>query len=174
MNNFNASMLIVPIVALLFVIILHLSVLKKTNDKSAYNKYLLTVSIVAFLLNLAWEFLQLPLYKGGSYSIEHIVFCTLATVADVIMTLLIYIGLACIYRDAFWVKRFTWQRMLVVILIGGIGAILAEMRHTTEGNWAYADSMPLIPVVNVGLSPLLQFLVLPTLIYYISKKFNKL
>ena len=49
-----------------------------------------------------------------------------------------------------------------------VGAIAAEMRHVSAGNWAYDESMPLLPIVDAGLSPVLQFMLLPALIYYSS------
>ncbi|MCY7423199.1 MAG: hypothetical protein LH478_15810, partial [Chitinophagaceae bacterium] len=102
------------------------------------------------------------------YSLSHIAFCGLASVADAIMVILIYFVLAIIYKDPLWIKHINLQRTLILILIGGIGAILAEMRHLSQGNWAYAPSMPMLPFVHAGLSPVLQFMLLPILVYYIS------
>ena len=110
----------------------------------------------------------MPLYKGSFYSIEQMAFCALASVADAIMVLLLYFGVALIFKNPLWVQRFKWQHIAIVILIGGAGAVLAEMRHLSLGSWAYADSMPIIPIVNVGMSPVLQFIVLPLLIYFLS------
>lgn len=55
-----------------------------------------------------------------------------------------------------------------MVLIGGAGAVLSEMRHLSLGSWAYDDSMPIIPLVNVGISPVLQFMLLPLLSYKLS------
>ena len=58
-----------------------------------------------------------------------------------------------------------------------VEAVLAELRHLSSGSWGYADSMPIIPIINVGISPVLQFMVLPLLIYFLSflriKKYGK-
>ena len=83
-------------------------------------------------------------------------------------------GFALIYKDVFWIKNINIQRALLLILIGGIGAILAEMRYLSEGNWAYNSSMPVIPLVNAGISPVLQFMLLPPIIYYVGFLFLKL
>jgi hypothetical protein len=110
----------------------------------------------------------MPLFRGMVFNIENILFCALASVADAIMTLLLYFGFAFIYDKPSWVKNMTPSRIISLIIVGGIGAILAEIRHTSLGNWAYTESMPLLPFVNVGLSPVLQFMVLPAIIYYLS------
>lgn len=117
---------------------------------------------------MAWEILQIPLFKGGVYEWHHILFFVLASVADVIMVLIIYFGFALIYKNALWVKNLKTNRIILLVLTGGTGAILAEIRHVSIGTWSYADTMPLIPVVNVGLSPVLQFMILPILIYRLS------
>ena len=84
------------------------------------------------------------------------------------MVLLLYFGLAFIFKDIFWIQYLKIKRVLLLVLIGGAGAILSEMRHLSLGSWGYDDSMPLIPFVNVGISPVLQFMILPLLIYFLS------
>lgn len=126
--------------------------------------------LLAFLLNLIWELLQMPLYDNTSFKINHVAFCALGSVADAIMVLLIYLGLAVIFKNAFWIYPLKWHRILLLILIGGVGATLSEIRHLSLGNWAYSDMMPLLPFVNVGLSPVLQFMILPVFIYILSFK----
>ncbi len=110
----------------------------------------------------------MPLYKDALYDVQHIAFCALASIADALMVLLLYLAVALIFRNPLWIRYLKWQQIGIVILIGGIGAVLAEMRHLSLGSWAYADSMPIIPIVSVGISPFLQFMVLPLLIYFLS------
>jgi hypothetical protein len=97
-------------------------------------------------------------------------FCGLASIADVIMVLIIYFGFALIYKNAFWVKNLKTNRIILLLLTGGAGAVFAEVWQLSIGTWSYASAMPLIPVVNVGLSPVLQFMILPILIYSLSFK----
>jgi hypothetical protein len=61
----------------------------------------------------------------------------------------------------------TIRKVISLVLIGGVGAILGELRHLAAGSWSYSDAMPLLPYVEVGLSPVLQFMILPTLIFYL-------
>ncbi len=115
----------------------------------------------------------MPLYKDASFNLQHIAFCLLASVADAIMVLLLYFLFAFICKQPLWIKDLSLQRVLILMAVGGIGAILAEMRHLSQGNWAYASSMPILPFINVGLSPVLQFMFLPVLSYYLSFYFLK-
>ncbi|MEO5991648.1 MAG: hypothetical protein ABIP68_08435, partial [Ferruginibacter sp.] len=97
-------------------------------------------------------------------------FCIFASVADVIMVLLIYFGFALIFKNTFWADTLNSKRIVLLIFTGGAGAVLAEVYHLSIGTWSYASSMPIIPVVDVGLSPVLQFMILPILIYRLSFK----
>ncbi|HXI00018.1 MAG TPA: hypothetical protein VNI52_07095 [Sphingobacteriaceae bacterium] len=170
MNNLKPSIFLLPIIALIIVVGLYYFLNRKPSQSKFFNQFTFIVVILAFLLNFTWEVLQMPLYKAGSYNIESIAFCALASIADSIMVLLLYYSFAVIYKDPIWVQGLTVQRIAPLILVGGIGAILAEIGYTSKGNWAYADTMPIIPVVNAGLSPVLQFMILPVLIYRMSLK----
>jgi hypothetical protein len=172
-NNLNPVIFIVPLIALLLTVVMFFILLQKVDDKAAFKRYVLFTLVLSFLLNLAWEIIQMPLYKDASFNIQHIAFCGLASVADAIMVLLIYFVLALIYKDPLWIKHLNLRRTLFTVLIGSTGAVLAEIRHLSEGNWDYASSMPIVPFVNVGLSPVLQFMFLPVLSYYLSFYFLK-
>ncbi len=168
MENLKLTIFILPFITLLVVAFFYVSILRKTTNKIVFRKMVIITSLFAYIFNLGWELVHLPLYIGGSYTLRHISICALASVADVIMVLLMYLSFGLIYKNPLWVNEFTWQRKLVLILIGGVGAVLGEMRHTGESNWAYAPSMPVIPILNVGLSPVLQFMILPLIVYYLS------
>jgi hypothetical protein len=173
MNSIKPIIFLLPVITLIVTSILFFILVKKAADKQFFKSYIFTVIVVAFLLNLAWELIQLPLYKNAVYNFNHIAFCILATIADVLMVLLLYFVFALILKSIFWIQYTKLQRMIIVVLIGGAGAVLSEMRHLSLGSWAYDDSMPLIPLVNVGISPVLQFMLLPLIIYKLSFTFSK-
>ena len=170
MQYLSLSITIIPGIIVLLDIFLYVYLLRRTNKKRIFNRFVITTILWAFLFNVAWEILQIPLFKGGVYEWQHILFCVLASVADVIMVLLIYFGFALIYKNILWIKELNIKRILLLILTGGAGAVLAELWHLSIGTWSYADAMPMIPIVDVGLSPVLQFMILPMLIYRLSFK----
>lgn len=173
MENLRPSVFLIPVIALTLVIISYVLLLQKAVDKRAFKRYTLVVLLVGFLLNLIWEIAQVPLFQEASFTANHIMYCALASIADAIMVLLIYNGFALIYKNHFWPADFTLLRVALIMLVGGIGAILAELRHLSLGNWSYAETMPLVPFVKVGWSPVLQFMLLPPLIYYLAYQFIK-
>ncbi|MET3113327.1 signal transduction histidine kinase [Pedobacter sp. CG_S7] len=168
MNKLPPVIFLVPVIALILVVVFYFILLKGLTNKVAFKRFVFITTILAFVLNFAWEIIQIPLYQNNVFDLLHISFCALASVADVIMVLLIYFGFSLVYKNAFWIKNVNILQALLIILTGGIGAILAEMKHLSEGDWAYTFSMPVIPLVNAGISPVLQFMILPLLIYYVS------
>jgi len=172
MNDLKPVIFLVPVIVFILISALYFYLLKKTTDRKAFNKSIFTMSTLAFLVNFAWELMQIPLYKSPAYDFNHIAFCALAALADVLMALLLYFGLALIFKNPSWIQPLKLYRVVILVLIGGAGAVLSEMRHLSLGSWAYNNSMPIIPFVNVGIAPVLQFMILPLLIYFLS--FNRL
>ncbi|MBU1822681.1 MAG: hypothetical protein KKG00_14380 [Bacteroidetes bacterium] len=168
MKNLNLTLFIVPVTVLTLVIGLYLYEAKKTEREKQFKRLMIRIALMAFVLNLTWELAQGPLYRGYEYDFQHISFCTLASVADVLMVLLLYLGFARMLKEPFWAGSISKQRAFSLMSVGAVGAILAEIRHTWEGNWAYADAMPLLPIVQVGFSPVLQFTLLPIIIFRLS------
>jgi ATP/ADP translocase len=174
MEGLKTTALIIPFIALITVIILFVHLLKQSHNRGAFKRLTYLIIASSFLLNFAWEMLQMPLYKGMTLNMQTATFCGVASIADVIMVMLLYYAFAVIYKDAFWAQHFTPLRILLLLLVGAVGAILAEMLHLANGNWKYSQRMPIIPIGNVGLSPFLQFIILPILSYRISSYFTKL
>tara|TARA_R110002049_G_scaffold6484_2_gene40700 strand:+ start:6470 stop:7018 length:549 start_codon:yes stop_codon:yes gene_type:complete len=170
MEELRLGIFVVPTFALTFVILLYIHFAGKVRDKKNYRNYIIGVATVAFLLNFIWELAQGPLYKGFEYDVQHISFCALASIADMLMVLILLFGFGLIYRDVFWINYLSPTRILILVMAGTVGAIIAEMWYTSRGDWGYAEMMPIITWVKVGLSPVLQFAVLPLLIFLTCKK----
>ncbi len=173
MKDLSFSILIIPVLAISLDILFYTILSQKNTSKKIFNQYILTVISLSFFLNAIWEILQIHLYKGGVYTLLHILFCLLASAADAIMVMLIFFGFAIITKNGMWPQILKPIHIIFLILIGGVGAVLAETRHLSIGTWSYSDKMPIIPIVNVGLSPVLQFMILPLLIFTISLKIVK-
>ncbi len=111
-------------------------------------KRILIVFIVAVALNLLWEHLHSVFYlsyRGGLIT-ERILFRAALFDATIIL-LFAYPFLRC--------GRLVQRRwMLYCALV--MFAILLEHWALLTGRWVYADSMPLIPVLKVGISPVIQ------------------
>lgn len=168
MKDLPLQIFVFPALAVMSVTLLFNFTRKREINKITYNKFVLRMIFISFIVNLVWELLQGPLYKGFSFGFHHIFICTLGSLADTIMVMLIYFVLAFVYKNNYWFLKASVSKIILLILIGTLGAIGGEIWHTASGNWSYATNMPILPLVNVGLLPILQFMLLPTIIYFIS------
>jgi hypothetical protein len=51
-----------------------------------------------------------------------------------------------------------------------ITIVMERLATGPLGRWAYAERMPIVPLADVGLSPLLQWFVLPPLIVWFVRR----
>jgi fatty acid desaturase len=165
MIDLTPGMFVTPVIALTGVVSLYVFFLKRTRDRS-FRRFVGWSTVLAFLLNFIWELGHFSLYRGFAYDLPHVAFLGLASLADTIMVGLLYFGFAFIYRDGGWIQHLTVSRTTWLIGVGGLGAAVSEMAHLSADNWAYTDRMPLI--FGIGLTPLLQFSLLPLVIYWLS------
>lgn len=173
MESLKATVLVMPVLALILVIILYVHLLKHSNNRRIFKRFSCLIIAFSFLLNFIWEMLQMPLYEGMKLNMQSAMIFGLASLADTLMVLLLYYAFAFLYKEFFWTQHFIVQRILILVVTGSIGAILTEILYLSTGSWKYSRSMPLIPVVNVGVSPVLQFMILPILSYWVSFHYKK-
>ena len=126
-------------------------------------------------LSLAWEIIQLPMYTLWTeatpgyiaFSVAH---CTLGDVLIGTAALLAALILVRAGSLASW----RWSRIAALTTLLGVGyTVVSEWMNTAIlVSWAYADSMPRVDLggIEVGLSPLLQWLVLPPLALYLARR----
>ena len=130
------------------------------------------VAIFAFLLNFFWEVQQMPLFQLASLSCQDRVFnCTLATVGDVGIALLSFWTVAAVHRSRYWIVRPNRGQVTIFIAVGVAITITFEALATSVlDRWEYASTMPTLPLLGTGLSPLLQWILIPPLILGFSKR----
>ena len=70
-----------------------------------------------------------------------------------------------------WFRRPGRTGYTTLIVSGALLAIAVEWLalHVLH-RWSYAEAMPQLPVLNVGLVPVLQMLILPPLIFYAAAR----
>lgn len=126
------------------------------------------------MLNLAWESAHVPLYTlwqeaEPAYIAFSVVHCTLGDVLIGGLALLSSLILLRQRAAAHW----RWGRIAAAtVLFGAAYTVFSEwMNITILRSWTYSESMPTITLggAKIGLSPLLQWLVLPPLSLYLSR-----
>ena len=125
----------------------------------------------SFALHLVWEIVQLPLYTlwtTGTLSQQAfaILHCTVGD--TMIAGLGLLLALAVINRSTWPAAggRIIW----VCVLFLGVGYTLYSewLNVTVRRSWAYSEWMPIIPFIGIGLSPVLQWFIVPTLVLWLA------
>jgi hypothetical protein len=116
------------------------------------------------LANLAWEVAHLPLYTlwqtapAGyiAFAVRH---CTAGDIGIASVALLAAVLVAG--TRAWPAERYGAVAVTAVLL--GIGYTGYSECTNVRQSWAYSEWMPILPGTGIGLSPLLQWLVIPTI-----------
>lgn len=126
-------------------------------------------------LSLVWEIAQLPLYTLWTEAAPGYIAFSVAhcTVGDIIIgASSLMLALTAVRAGA--LASWPWRGIAIVAAILGTGyTIFSEWTNTAIlGSWAYAAAMPRIELgaVQIGLSPLLQWLVIPPLALYLTRR----
>lgn len=126
------------------------------------------------VLNLAWEVAQLPLYTlwrdatpaVKAYAVIH---CTLGDVLIGTAAL----AIALLVTRAGEPRGWRWSTIAALTVAVGLGyTVLSEwLNMVVRQNWAYAAAMPVVRIggLEVGLSPLAQWLVVPPLALLVAR-----
>jgi hypothetical protein len=116
------------------------------------------------ILNLIWEFSHLPLYTlwetGTAFELAFAALhCTGGDVLIALSTLMLALFLA---GDDAWPARGYARVAALTILLGVAYTVFSEwLNIVVREAWAYRDLMPVIPILDAGLSPVLQWLLVP-------------
>jgi hypothetical protein len=126
----------------------------------------LRIFVVAVLFNYPWEVGQSSLYAGMDNVGAMLWHCLPPSLGDGLLVLLIY-GVGCVVlqrRDWFFQPGIIGHLLtLSAGLVIGVAIELLAMHLL--GRWEYTDRMPRLPLFNVGLVPVAQMLLLPSLIF---------
>ncbi len=121
--------------------------------------------------NLVWEFAQLPLFTrwrtaGWEYLAFAAVHCWLGDVLIAVSCLV----LAVVVAGRGWPQRAYVRVAGVAVLMGVSYTVFSEwLNVTVRGSWTYASSMPRVPPLGTGLSPLLQWIVVPLFAFVLAR-----
>lgn len=147
--------------------------------KSQESKAVALFFGVSFLLHLLWENLQAPFYDcfWQNTLLACFLICLKATATgDMLFMLIIYAALALVHRDPLWMtKRSSYDHSATWILPIFIGILLAVNMElwaiSTDHRWQYTDLMPMIPILRIGFTPVLQMIAIPLLTLFLSSRF---
>jgi hypothetical protein len=122
--------------------------------------------IASIVGHLVWETVQLPLYtlwsRGTAREIGFAVMhCSSADL--LIATTALTIALVTVGFSAWPGRRFVAVLATTVIVSASYTIYSEYMNTVVRQSWAYAASMPTLPWLGTGVSPLAQWMIVPAL-----------
>ncbi len=129
------------------------------------------IFIVSIFVHFLWEALQS--FGYGLHGLDpyaYILICFRATLGDASYMLLFYVLGWAVFRSPDWIGGSGWRGLLLTLVLGLAVGTWAEWRALAAGTWSYSPAMPLIPGLGVGLLPVLQMAVLPSLIFWATAR----
>ncbi len=129
----------------------------------------------AAVANLVWETVQLPLYtlwheataREQAFAVVH------CTGGDVLIATVCLILALMIAADGRWPIHppVYWRVAGLAVGFGVLYTIFSEwLNIVIRKSWAYSDLMPVVPVIDTGLSPLLQWIAIPLAGFWFARR----
>jgi hypothetical protein len=142
------------------------------NVTAARNSWLTVLrryAAVMALGSLVWKFAHLPLYTVWETGTRgEIAFAAIhCTGGDILIALSALMVALFLFGTGRWPKDGYWRVAMPTIAIGLGYTVFSEwLNIEIREAWAYRDLMPVVPVINAGLSPLAQWIVLPAIAFW--------
>lgn len=123
--------------------------------------------------HLFWEFTQLPLYTiWYTGSRAEIAFAAIhCTGGDLLIASASLLGALLLAGNARWPSERYFAVAAVAIAAGLAYTMFSEWLNTkVRGSWAYSEFMPVLPFVEIGLSPIAQWIVIPIAGFWLAQR----
>lgn len=142
---------------------------RPTLFRGKFCRALMRYMMVIAVGNTIWEVAQLPLYtlwsterSGGiAYALLH---CTIGDLMIAFLTLTTSLIAVRAWR---WPgDRWLAVALLSVMFAVGYTVFSEWLNVEIRKSWAYSELMPIVPILGVGLSPILQWIVVPLLAHF--------
>lgn len=144
------------------------------RDRDAWTFVALRFTPALAALSLIWEVTHLPLYTlWEEGTLQQVAFAALhCTVGDVLIGLSALLLALIATRAGPW-PGWRWPELTAVATLIGVGYTgFSEWLNTVlRQSWAYSDWMLVLPVVGIGVSPVLQWVVVPAMALWIARSY---
>jgi predicted secreted protein len=137
-------------------------------------RYVAWWAALSLLLELAWESAHVRLYTiWGDPDRWHVTRSVLhCTLGDLVIGGVAYGLAACLLRRVDWPIYRPWWGTGIIIVVTTLYTVWSEWNNVYRlRTWAYASQMP--TVLGIGLSPILQWLLLPPLIVLMIRALHR-
>jgi hypothetical protein len=133
----------------------------------------LNIAFFSFFLHFVWEMWQVPFFADMP-STAHwsgVAICSRATLGDAAMAVVAFCGAALYRRSRSWFLAPRGWELLIYLGIGLTITVVFEWLATGPlARWSYGPEMPRLPILGTGLLPILQWIVVPPVVLWITAR----
>jgi hypothetical protein len=128
---------------------------------------------LALPLELLWEIAQFPLYdvwhqEKWSYILYGLAHCTLG---DLLILLAAYELVSLLAGGRTWYRSTPTTGSLLFTLFGVAYTVYSELMNVRiKGTWGYTELMPIVPLLHIGGTPFLQWLLIPPVLIWLMRQ----
>jgi hypothetical protein len=145
-----------------------------SQTQPSVRKFLLFVFIIAFPLSFIWEMVQMPLYGTFAQSTLQVwLICGLASVADALYITVVYWLGNRLAQNPSWIAHLNWKSILAIAISAIISATFVERIALSFGLWRYSEATFPTPLLDVGIVPIVQLIVLPLVTFWLVVQMTK-
>lgn len=136
-----------------------------------FTKMIFYLGLFSFLFFGIWEWMQSPFFTDISEDFNKIVFFTIHCTFSDILILFSSVTLLCIFkREIAWIFHPRKMNYILITSMGLFYTLLSEYINVQLlQRWKYSNLMPIVPGLGIGLTPILQWLLLPSIILLVTK-----
>lgn len=137
--------------------------------------FLFILIVVSAVLNGLWEYGQCGIFYtiNGVASFENYNLLTGRIILDIGITLLVFIVMSIINFGWKWFANWDVKDTFLILLLALLASFYVEVNSLYIGRWGYSNAMPLLIGTNIGLTPILQWLVTMPVSILITRLFMK-
>lgn len=132
----------------------------------------LQIVVLGLPLELLWEVAQFPLYRvwhegDWSYILYGLAHCTLG---DLFILLAVFWIVALLNRNRRWYRDSILLNGSLFTIFGVGYTIYSEIENVrVKGTWEYTELMPVVPLIEIGGMPFLQWVLIPPVLLWLMR-----
>lgn len=140
--------------------------------KLIVNKPVFNFLFFSYVLNATWEWTQSPFFIDVTSNLNMIIWYRIhCSLGDTLILLTGFALVSLIHKGIQWVYHPKTGDYLILILFVFFYTLFSEylnvyVRHA----WSYSQYMPLMPFTHIGIVPLIQWIILPPTILFITRR----
>lgn len=137
--------------------------------------FVLILIIVSAVLNGLWEYGQCGIFYtiNGVASFENYNLLIGRIVLDIGVSIILFVLMSFINFDWKWFANWDTKDTFIILFFALFASFYVEVNSLYIGRWGYSNSMPYLIGTDIGLTPILQWLIILPISLLITRLFMK-